>query len=66
MRSREIKRVSKYTVVTIVVSEIDNTRKRAMINSFAGPIAAKETKSQKGEASETALLISDGCFVVLL
>lgn len=49
-----------------MVSEIDNTRKRAMINSFAGPIAAKETKSRKGEASETALLISDGRFVVLL
>lgn len=35
-----------------------------MINSFAGSIAAKEAKSRKGEASETALLIS-GCFVVL-
>lgn len=36
-----------------------------MINSFVGPITAKETKSRKGEASETALLINDGCFVVL-
>jgi len=62
--SREIKRVSKYTVVAVAVSEIDNMRKRAMINSFAGPIAAKETKSRKGEASEMALLIN-GCFVVL-
>lgn len=35
-----------------------------MINSFTGPIAAKEAKSRKGEASETALLIN-GRFVVL-
>ncbi|KAL0131518.1 hypothetical protein PUN28_002807 [Cardiocondyla obscurior] len=50
-------------VFIVAVSEIDNTRKCSMINSSAGPIAAKETKSRKGEASETALLISNGCFV---